>query len=71
METSSSNQLSIKLGETVSKKLQTVSEIKHAMTVAMMLHLENDLADRNNPAIRIFSSLYHEANYIEHELKKL
>jgi hypothetical protein len=41
------------------------------MTVAMMLHLENDLADRNNPAIRIFSSLYHEANYIEHELKKL
>lgn len=63
------NSLKIKLGSTVSEKLKLVSQIKDAMTYAIMVMVEQETISKDDPHFAVFQTFYLEANHLEAALK--
>jgi hypothetical protein len=69
--TSTQSRLCINLGNKVADRLQTAAKIKNAMALAIMLLVENDLINQDNPDFGVYQEIYLEANYLESLLKDL
>ena len=61
----------IPLSGTTAERLVAVALIKDAMADAILLNVETDIEYMNKENMEVYSTLYREANTIQHYLKLL
>lgn len=73
METNDFNvhTITYQLGNTVHERINAARKLQDAMVTAMVLMIENDRAERENPEMDVFLELLLEARLAESYLKKL
>ena len=64
-------QIIINLGDTIAERMASITRIKEAMADAILLNVEMGVHTLNQENLEAYSSLYREANSIQHYLKLL